>query len=63
MVINVDATLNLGKRHLVNNRLVGRIQEFFTACYPTLVTISKLFVARDTDPPDQDPLPTVIGLE
>ena len=63
MVINVDATLNLGKRHLVNNRLVGRIQEFFTACYPTLVTISKLFVARDTDPPDQDPLPTVIDLK
>ena len=62
MIINVDATLNLGKRHLVNKHLVGRIQKFFTACYPTLVTISKLFVARDADPPDRDPLPAVIGL-
>lgn len=60
MVINVDATLNLGKRHLVNNRLVNRIQSFFEACYPVLVNISKLFVGRDTNPPGEDPLPNVV---
>lgn len=60
MVINVDATLNLGKRHLVNTRLVGRIQEFFKACYPTLVNISKQFVERDTNLPGEDPLPDVV---
>ena len=60
MVINVDSTLNIGKRHLVNTRLVGRIQDFFEACYPVLVNISKLFVRRDTDPPGEDPLPDVV---
>ena len=60
MIINVDATLNVGKRHLVNTRLVGRIQDFFEACYPVLVNISKSFVRRDTDPPGEDPLPDVI---
>ena len=63
MIINVDANLNVGKRHLVNTRLVGRIQEFFEACYPTLVNISKRFVERDSDLPDEDPLPNVVGLE
>ena len=60
MIINVDATLNVGKRNLVNTRLVGRINEFFEACYPVLVNISKLFVRRDADPPGEDPLPDVI---
>lgn len=60
MVINVDATLNVGKRNLLNTRLVGRINEFFEACYPVLVNISKLFVRRDADPPGADPLPDVI---
>ena len=46
-VVNVDATLNIGKRHLVDNRLVGRVREFFEACYPKLVMMSKLFVQRD----------------
>ena len=60
MIINVDATFNLGKRHLVDNHLVSRIQSFFEACYPVLVNISKLFVERDTDPPGEDPLPDVV---
>lgn len=60
MIINVDATLNLGKRHLVNTRLVGRINEFFEACYPTLVNISKLFVERPFEPPETNRLPEVI---
>jgi len=61
-IINVDATLNVGKRHLVNTRLVGRIKQFFEACYPRLVEISKLFVERDTSGPGEDPLPDVLGL-
>ena len=60
MIINVDATLNLGKRHLVNTRLVGRINQFFEACYPTLVNISKLFVERPFEPPGSDSLPEVL---
>lgn len=63
MVINVDETLNLGKRHLVNPRLVRRIRDFFEACYPKLVNISKLFVERDTNSSVADPLPDVIELE
>jgi hypothetical protein len=63
LIINVDATLNVGKRHLVNTRLVGRIKQFFEACYPKLVEISKLFVERDTDGPGEDPLPDVLGLK
>ena len=63
MVINVDATLNVGKRHLVNTRLVGRIQDFFEACYPVLVNISKAFVRRDADPPGEDPLPDLVDLQ
>ena len=61
MVINVDENLNLGKRHLVNNHLVKRIKDFFKACYPVLVNISKLFVERDTD--QNDDMPDVIKLE
>ncbi len=61
MIINVDLTLNLGKRHLVNTRLVGRINQFFEACYPTLVNISKLFVERPFEPPGTGRLPEVIG--
>ncbi|MFV9505666.1 MAG: hypothetical protein AB4911_14015 [Oscillochloridaceae bacterium umkhey_bin13] len=45
-VVNVDANLNLGKRNLTDNRLVGRINSFFEACYPKLVALSKLFVER-----------------
>ena len=63
MVINVDATLNLGKRNLVNTRLVRRIKDFFEACYPVLVNISKQFVLRETGPPDEDPLPDVVDLK
>ena len=63
IVINVDETLNLGKRNLVNTRLVGRIKAFFEACYPVLVNISKQFVSRETRPPDEDPLPNVVELE
>ena len=63
MIINVDANLNVGKRHLVNSRLVGRINAFYKACYPVLVNISKLFVERDRDSSGEDPLPDVVGLE
>ena len=63
MVINVDETLNLGKRHLVNTHLVRRLKDFFEACYPVLVNISKLFVERDISIPGDDPLPDVIELE
>ena len=55
-----------GKRQLlVNTRLVGRIQEFFEACYPVL---SKYFGAcslsgHDTDPPGEDPLPDLVDLK
>ena len=63
MVINVDATLNLGKRNLVNTRLVRRIKDLFEACYPVLVNISKQFVSRETRPPDEDPLPDVVELK
>jgi len=63
MIINVDATLNIGKRHLVNTRLVGRVQEFFEACYPKLVSISKLFVGTDSGgTPETDILPDVVQL-
>ncbi len=62
MIINVDETLNLGKRHLVNNRLVGRIREFFQECYRTLVHMSQLFVERDSGGPPDDPLPDVVGI-
>ena len=62
-VINVDATLNIGKRHMLNTRLVGRIREFFEACYPKLVSISKLFVERDTSGGGEGVLmPDVVGL-
>lgn len=62
-VINVDATLNIGKRHMVNNRLVGRVREFFEACYPKLVSISKLFVERDTSGGGEGvPMPDVVGI-
>jgi len=63
MIINVDATLNVGKRHLANMRLVGRVNEFFEACYPALVQISKLFVERDTSGPQSDPMPDVFALQ
>jgi hypothetical protein len=62
IVVNLDATLNVGKRHLVNSRLVGRTKQFFEACYPRLVEISKLFVERDTTGPGADPLPDVLTL-
>ncbi len=60
MIINVDETLNLGKRHLVNPRLVGQIKDFFETCYPVLVNISKQFVSVKTRQPDTDPLPNVV---
>lgn len=63
MVINVDETLNLGKRHLVNPRLVKQIRDLFEACYPMLVNISKLFVERDTNSSVIDPLPDVLELD
>jgi hypothetical protein len=62
-VVNVDQPLNIGKRHLVNTRLVGRIREFFEACYPKLVSISKLFVERDSIGGGEDaPMPDVLPL-
>ncbi len=62
-VVNVDATLNIGKRHMVNTWLVGRLRELFEACYPSLVAISKLFVERDPDGGDgEPPMPDVIDL-
>jgi anti-sigma regulatory factor (Ser/Thr protein kinase) len=63
LIINLDATLNVGKRHLVNSRLVGRTKQFFEACYPSLVEISKLFVERDISGPGTDPLPEVYDLK
>ena len=64
MIINVDANLNVGKRHLTNSRLVGRINDFYKACYPVLVNISKLFVERDTTSVgSEDPLPNVVDLK
>ena len=63
MIINVDANLNIGKRHLFNSRLVGRINDFYKACYPVLVNISKLFVERDPDSSDEDSLPDVVELK
>ena len=63
MIINVDANLNVGKRHLSNNPLVGRINDFYKACYPVLVNISKLFVERGPDSPGEDSLPDVVGLK
>ncbi|MEQ9667924.1 hypothetical protein [Coleofasciculus sp. G2-EDA-02] len=63
-VINVDATLNIGKRHLVSTRLVGRLRDFFEACYPKLVSISKLFVERDvTGGGEETPMPEVVQNE
>lgn len=63
-VINIDATLNIGKRHLVNNHLVGRARDFFEACYPKLVSISKLFVERDNTGGGEDvPMPDVVKLK
>ncbi len=63
LIINLDATLNLGKRHLVNTRLVGRIEKFFEACYPKLASISKLFVGTDSGgTPETDILPDVVQL-
>lgn len=63
-IVNVDATLNIGKRHLVDNRLVGRVRDFFEACYPKLVSISKLFVKRDPrGGGDEVDLPQVIDLK
>lgn len=63
MVINLDATLNLGKRHLSNPRLVGRVKDFFKACYPTLVSVSKLFVERDSSSTNDEPMPEVVPAE
>ncbi|MEM1268480.1 MAG: ATP-binding protein [Bacteroidota bacterium] len=61
--INVDATLNIGKRHMVNNHLVGRVRAFFEACYPKLVSMSKLFVERDTSGGGEGvPMPDVVRL-
>lgn len=63
LIINLDATLNLGKRHIVNTRLVGRVQEFFEACYPKLASISKLFVGTSSGgTPETDIVPDVVQL-
>ena len=63
MIINVDVNLNVGKRHLIDSRFVGRINDFYKACYPVLVNISKLFVERDTSSVREDPLPNVVELK
>ena len=63
MIINVDVNLNVGKRHLISPRFVGRINDFYKACYPVLVNISKLFVERDTTWSTEDPLPNVVELK
>ena len=63
MIINVDVNLNVGKRHLVNSRFVGRINDFYQACYPVLVNISKQFVERDPNVNNDDPLPSVVDLK
>lgn len=61
-VVNIDSTLNIGKRHMANTRLVGRVRDFFEACYPKLVSISKLFVERDpSGVGDGPPMPEVIA--
>ena len=61
MIINVDASLNLGKRHLASTRLVRRLNEFFEACYPNLVKYSKLFVERPSSSTPDIELPDVLG--
>ncbi len=63
LIVNLDATLNLGKRHLADARLVGRTREFLKAIYPNLVRISKCFVERDSGGPDDEPMPEVINTE
>ena len=63
MIINVDTNLNIGKRHLNDSRLVGRINDFYKACYPVLVNISKLFVERDPSSSTEDQLPNVVDLK
>lgn len=60
-IVNVDATLNLGKRHLASTRLVSRVNSFFEACYPKLVAISKHFVERPSSSQDIE-LPNVLSL-
>lgn len=59
-VVNVDSNLNVGKRHLVNTRLVGQIRDFFEACYPKLVSISKRLVKRDTSTSPGVSMPEVV---
>jgi anti-sigma regulatory factor (Ser/Thr protein kinase) len=59
-VVNVDSNLNVGKRHLSNTRLVGKIRDFFEACYPKLVSISKRLVKRDSDDTPGVPMPDVV---
>jgi anti-sigma regulatory factor (Ser/Thr protein kinase) len=59
-VVNVDSNLNIGKRHLVNSRLVGRLRDFFEACYPKLVSISKRLVKRDTRASPDVSMPDVV---
>ena len=59
-VVNVDSNLNVGKRHLANTRLVGRVRDFFEACYPKLVSISKKLVKRDTSTSPGVSMPEVV---
>ena len=63
MIINVDVNLNVGKRHLVNSRFVGRLNEFYKACYPRLVNIAKDFVEREPNWSGDDVLPNVVDLK
>lgn len=59
-VVNVDSKLNVGKRHLANTRLVGQVRDFFEACYPKLVSISKRLVKRDTSTSPGISMPEVV---
>jgi len=60
MIINVDDNLNIGKRHLVNGWLVGRINDFMQAAYPSLVKIAKLFVRKEGTSRGEESIPEVI---
>jgi hypothetical protein len=59
-VVNLDSKLNVGKRHLANTRLVGKVRDFFEACYPKLVSISKRLVKRDTSTSPGVSMPEVV---
>lgn len=62
LIVNLDATLNVGKRHLANTRLVGRVNDFISDCYPRLLSISRLFVEREERVDPNQEMPNVIEL-